>query len=194
NPTRGWYSTTPYWVDWVRRLEQALKPKWHRLRIYEAIKLSTKQYSFDNGSMASHICFLNPTNFFAFPFGMLGITMEIRGASCASQGGISSCSSLSIFWPWSLFGQIVTKTSTKTSPRVYPNEEISFYLFFICKFLVCNSSTHVYKTFLNMTYSFNHGLGPLKLSPFFLGQVYTSLNETLEKDFQEKVMGPLWLV
>jgi hypothetical protein len=77
NPTKGWHRPDKEFNEWVTRLDAKFKSKWQKLRIREAIFLSTCTISFDYPLMSALLCFWNKScNVFQLPEGMLSITME----------------------------------------------------------------------------------------------------------------------
>jgi hypothetical protein len=148
------------------------------------------------------MCFWDKScNAFLLPEGMMGITMEdvVAITSCSPVG--IELSTLGTDLPdakntyqgigVSSYGNFVTRSMAL---RDKEQEEMAFYLYWICKFLVCNRSVMVLKGFQCVAETIFHAKSPLALAPFLLGLAYNCLGNILRSDFSEHVSGPLWLV
>ncbi|KAL9356044.1 hypothetical protein Peur_049297 [Populus x canadensis] len=202
SPIVGWHIPDESYCKWVKKLEKRLGQKWRDLRIYETIMLSTRLISFDGPLMSALMCFWDKScNAFLLPEGMMGITMEdvVAITSCSPVG--IELSTLGTDLPdakntyqgigVSSYGNFVTRSMAL---RDKEQEEMAFYLYWICKFLVCNRSVMVLKGFQCVAETIFHAKSPLALAPFLLGLAYNCLGNILRSDFSEHVSGPLWLV
>ncbi|KAL9378931.1 hypothetical protein Peur_027413 [Populus x canadensis] len=202
SPIVGWHLPDETYCNWVKKLEKRLEQKWRDLRIYEAIMLSTRLISFDSPLMSALMCFWDKScNAFLLPEGPMGITMEdvVAITSCSPVG--IELSTLGTDPPdvkntylgigVSSYGNFVTRAMAL---RDKEQEEMAFYLYWICKFVVCNRSVMVLKGFQCVAETIFHAKGPIALAPFLLGLAYNCLGNILRSDFSEHVSGPLWLV
>jgi len=202
SPIVGWHIPDESYCNWVKKLEKRLGQKWRDLRIYETIMLSTRLISFDGPLMSALMCFWDKScNAFVLPEGLMGITMEdvVAITSCSPVG--IELSTLGTDLPdakntyqgigVSSYGNFVTRSMAL---RDKEQEEMAFYLYWICKFLVCNRSVMVLKGFQCVAETIFHAKSPLALAPFLLGLAYNCLGNILRSDFSEHVSGPLWLV
>ncbi|KAJ4848842.1 hypothetical protein Tsubulata_037991, partial [Turnera subulata] len=73
-------------------------------------------------------------------------------------------------------------------------EETAFYLYWICKFLVCNRSGKIQTSFQCVADAIFCANGPIALAPFLLGLAYNCIGKSVTYSFNENVSGPLWLV
>ncbi|KAB5529200.1 hypothetical protein DKX38_019281 [Salix brachista] len=202
SPVVGWHIPDETYCKWVKKLEKRLEQKWRDLRIYEAIMLSTRRISFDSPLMSALMCFWDKScNAFLLPEGPMGITMEdvVAITSCSPVG--IELSTLGTDLPDAkntYLGIGVTSygnfASRAMALRDKEQEEMSFYLYWICKFIVCNRSVMVLKGFQCVAETIFHAKGPIALAPFLLGLAYNCLGNILRSDFSEHVSGPLWLV
>lgn len=202
SPVVGWHIPDETYCKWVKKLEKRLEQKWRDLRIYEAIMLSTRRISFDSPLMSALMCFWDQScNAFLLPEGPMGITMEdvVAITSCSPVG--IELSTLGTDLPDAkntYLGIGVTSygnfASRAMALRDKEQEEMSFYLYWICKFIVCNRSVMVLKGFQCVAETIFHAKGPIALAPFLLGLAYNCLGNILRSDFSEHVGGPLWLV
>ncbi|KAG5232369.1 trichohyalin [Salix suchowensis] len=201
-PVVGWHIPDETYCKWVKKLEKRLEQKWRDLRIYEAIMLSTRRISFDSPLMSALMCFWDKScNAFLLPEGPMGITMEdvVAITSCSPVG--IELSTLGTDLPdakntylgigVSSYGNFASRAMAL---RDKEQEEMSFYLYWICKFIVCNRSVMVLKGFQCVAETIFHAKGPIALAPFLLGLAYNCLGNILRSDFSEHVSGPLWLV
>ncbi|KAJ6762646.1 hypothetical protein OIU79_023394 [Salix purpurea] len=201
-PSEKAKSSDETYCKWVKKLEKRLEQKWRDLRIYEAIMLSTRRISFDSPLMSALMCFWDQScNAFLLPEGPMGITMEdvVAITSCSPVG--IELSTLGTDLPdakntylgigVATYGNFATRAMAL---RDKEQEEMSFYLYWICKFIVCNRSVMVLKGFQCVAETIFHAKGPIALAPFLLGLAYNCLGNILRSDFSEHVSGPLWLV
>ncbi|KAG6775028.1 hypothetical protein POTOM_018452 [Populus tomentosa] len=202
SPIVGWHMPDESYCNWVKKLEKRLGQKWRDLRIYETIMLSTRLISFDGPLMSALMCFWDKScNAFLLPEGLMGITMEdvVAITSCSPVG--IELSTLGTDLPdakntyqgigVSSYGSFVTRSMAL---RDKEQEEMAFYLYWICKFLVCNRSVMVLKGFQCVAETIFQAKSPIALAPFLLGLAYNCLGNILRSDFSEHVSGPLWLV
>ncbi|KAK9982069.1 hypothetical protein SO802_035302 [Lithocarpus litseifolius] len=132
--------------------------------------------------MSALLFFLNKSsNAFMLPEGMVSITMDdVVSITNFSPIG-NEVSALETYpphvkniyqWPGPTAYSRFIKQEKRSTEEMNPQEEISFYLYWVCKFLVCNQ---VQKSFIPVAETLFAADCPVALAPFLLGLAYSLL-------------------
>nr|XP_023890889.1 uncharacterized protein LOC112002957 isoform X1 [Quercus suber]XP_023890890.1 uncharacterized protein LOC112002957 isoform X1 [Quercus suber]XP_023890891.1 uncharacterized protein LOC112002957 isoform X1 [Quercus suber] len=200
----SWYHCDQTWSAWVSRMHAILKDKWVDLGICEAICSSQFEMPLNQPLIAALLLFWSPmTNTFHFPEGFMTITIadvvSMLGLSAIGDvpyPGYSPSGVESYHCPTKgsdLGYQAFLKREVRYDDEITFQEECSFYLYWICKFLVCNPSKRILQQFVPLAVALAKRK-KLALAPYFVANLYRALYSLTGENLSKSIGGPLWFL
>jgi hypothetical protein len=192
------------WFNWVDRMYVGLKDKWEYLGITDAILTSKTPIKPHTHLIVALISFWSPTsNTFVFSEGFLSptlmdvsamLSLPIEGIPIHHEMKCTQHCTIDIDTNGAALGytRFMQKHKKHFDDVITFEEETSFYLFWLCKFLINSPSKRIITYYLPIAIALANK-HKLALAPFFLGSVYRSmfLFTTEPKD---SIGGPLWFI
>jgi hypothetical protein len=199
-----WPVPNPIWHTWVDRMHLGLKDKWVDLGICEAILTSKSLAKANPPLIAALTTFWSTTsNTFVFSkgymsptlydvFAMLGLPSDGIAIHHDFEFKYSETVVIDKTEPALAYTRFLAKHRKTGDAIITFEEEVCFYLYWLCKFLINVSSKRIVNYYILIALALANN-NKLASGPFFLGIVYRTMYTACNEP-KSSTGGPLWFI